>query len=45
MIGFKNAVGNAGEHVTKQITFSRGSYGFIAFNGENFALNQNWSFF
>lgn len=46
MVGFKNTVGSAGvanwwDNGGNQIAFSRGSYGFIIFNGDSANLSQN----
>lgn len=47
MIGFRNAVRNTGlndwwDNGSNQIAFCRGGNGFIAFNGDNFALNRRF---
>lgn len=46
MIKFRNAVGSAAvanwwDNGSNQIAFSRGSYGFIVFNGDGSNLSQN----
>ena len=46
MVGFKNAVHGTGvdhwwDNGNNQIAFSRGNRGFVVFNGETYALNQN----
>ncbi|CAG9564103.1 unnamed protein product [Danaus chrysippus] len=46
MVGFRNAAGNTGindwwDNGSNQIAFCRGNRAFIAFNNDNWSLNQN----